>query len=192
MHSHKPSGSLYLHCDPTASHYLKLVMDAVFGKKNFRNEIVWHYDGFQRPSKKDFGKKHDLILRYTKSDNYFTNSKGIYPETPLSSDALSKYRQTEDGRYFYDLPRGDYTDESIRRLDEEGRIYWTKNKNPRVLYFLEQNEKGNYVRKKQLHDVWADVFSLGQVNTKEKTGYPTQKPLKLIKRIIKASSNHAN
>ena len=185
----KPTGSIYLHCDPTASHYLKLIMDGLFGKENFRNEIVWHYDGPQRPSKKNFGKKHDLILRYTKSDNYFTNPEGILSKTTLSSNELDEYRQTDDGRYFYDLPRGSYTDESIQRLNEEGRIYWTKNGNPRVMYFLEQDSKGNYGRKKQLHDVWTDVFSLGQVNTKEKTGYPTQKPLALLDRIIKASSN---
>ena len=60
------------------------------------------------------------------------------------------------------------------------------------MYFLEQDEKGNYVRKKQLHDVWTDIFSLGQVNTTEKTGYPTQKPLALLDRIIKASSNESD
>ncbi len=68
----KPTGSIYLHCDPTASHYLKIVMDTVFGKQNFRNEIVWCYTG-PSGSVHDFPKKHDVILRYSKTDNYFSN-----------------------------------------------------------------------------------------------------------------------
>ncbi|MFH1162365.1 MAG: DNA methyltransferase [Candidatus Jorgensenbacteria bacterium] len=68
----KPTGSIYLHCDPTASHYLKIVMDAIFGKQNFRNEIVWCYTG-PSGAKNDFPKKHDTILRYSKTDNYYSN-----------------------------------------------------------------------------------------------------------------------
>lgn len=121
----KPTGSIYLHCDPTASHYLKLIMDAIFEHSNFRNEIVWYYDGPQRPSKKNFGKKHDIVLRYSKSDSFFANPDGIAPLRKLSEEELCEYKQTEDERYYYDLPRGDYTDQSIQQLDEEGRIYWT-------------------------------------------------------------------
>ncbi len=188
----KDTGSIYLHCDPTASHYLKGVMDAIYEVQNFRNEIVWYYDGPQRPSKKNFGKKHDTILRYTKSENFFANPDGIAPIVKLSGDELSKYKKTEDGRYYYDLPRGSYTDQSIERLDKEGRIFWTKSGKPRVMYFLPQDEHGNFCRKKQLHDVWTDVYSLGQINTKEKLGYPTQKPLTLYERMIKASSNEGD
>ena len=60
----KDTGSIYLHCDPTASHYLKLVMDAIYGTRNFRNEIIWAYRGGGSP-KKDFGRRHDVILRYS-------------------------------------------------------------------------------------------------------------------------------
>ncbi len=188
----KETGSIYLHCDPTASHYLKVVMDAVFGQQNFRNEIVWHYDGPQRPSTKNFGKKHDTLLRFAKSDKFFANPDGIAPLRELSQEELSQYKKTEDGRYYYDLPRGSYTDRSIERLDREGRIRWTKSGKPRVMFALNKNNRGNYCRKKQLHDVWADVSSLGQVSAKEKTGYPTQKPLKLLQRIILASSNRGD
>ena len=188
----RPTGSIYLHCDPTYSHYIKVVMDGIFGEKNYRNEIVWYYDGPQRPSKRNFGKKHDIILRYTKSDKFFASPDGIAPKRKLSEIELSKYNETEDGRYYYDLPRGSYTDKSIERLDKEGRIRWTKNGNPRVMYFLDQDEKGNYYRTKQLHDVWIDIPSLGQVNTKEKLGYPTQKPLALLDRIINASSKEGD
>ena len=185
----RPTGSIYLHCDPTYSHYIKVVMDGIFGEENFRNEIVWYYDGPQRPSKRNFGRKHDVILRYTKSDKFFASEDGIAPDRQVAETELSEYKQTKDGRYYYDLPRGSYTDQSIERLGREGRIRWTKNGNPRVMYFLHQDAKGNYYRKKQLHDVWIDIPSLGQSNLKEKLGYPTQKPLKLLERIIKASSN---
>ena len=68
----KDTGSIYLHCDPTMSHYLKLVMDAIIGRKNFRNEIVWCYRGAGYP-KKDFGRRHDIILRYSKGHQYTFN-----------------------------------------------------------------------------------------------------------------------
>ena len=187
----KPTGSIYLHCDPTASHYLKMVMDGLFGSENFRNEIIWHYDGPQRPSKKTFGAKHDVLIRYSKTDKFFADADGIAPLTKLPNQELRNYKKDEHGKYFYDLPKGDYTDESIERLDEEGRIYWTKNGKPRVKYFLLADSSGVY-RPKQLHDVWSDIISVGHAGGKEKTGYPTQKPLALLKRIIKASSNEGD
>lgn len=182
-----PTGSLYLHCDPTMSHYLKLVLDAIFGRRNFRNEIIWHYDGPQRTSRKDFSRKHDTILRYSLGEKYTAQRSGLKSKRVLSEAELKKCRRTEDGRYFYDLPKGDYTDESIRRLEGEGRIYRTATGNPRVMFFLDRDDAGNVVREKQLHDVWGDVFSLGHVGGNEKVGYPTQKPLALLERIVAAS-----
>ena len=185
----KTSGTIYLHCDQTASHYLKLIMDAIFGLDNFRNEIIWHYDGPQRPSKKNYGKKHDVILRYAKSKKFFADPDEIIPLRKLAKIELEEYKQTEDGRYYYDTPTGDYTQASIERLDQEGRIRWTKNGKPRVMYFLEEDENGDIYRKKQRHDVWSDIPSLGQLgDIPEKLGYPTQKPLSLYERLIKASS----
>jgi len=201
----KASGSIYLHCDPTASHYLKVMMDGVFGFKNFRNEIIWHYDGPQRPSLKNFGKKHDVILRYSGGESYYADSKIISPSKIVLKEDLDKYRRDENNVPFYDLPRGDYTDASIERLDKEKRIKWSKNGNPRIIYRLEKGDdvpcsnlaKGDYadasnekwLRKKQIHDVWNDIPSLGQSgNKKEKLGYPTQKPIDLLNRIILASS----
>jgi len=72
----KPTGSLYLHCDPTASHYLKIILDVVFGKQNFRNEIVWCYRGGGVP-KNDFANRHDIILRYSKTDDYYFNVDAV-------------------------------------------------------------------------------------------------------------------
>ncbi|MDW8424221.1 MAG: DNA methyltransferase [Aquificaceae bacterium] len=85
----KPTGSIYLHCNPTASHYLKVLMDAVFDHKNFRNEIVWCYRGGGVP-KKDFARKHDIILRYTKSNNYYFNVDAV--RIPYSEESQQRLR----------------------------------------------------------------------------------------------------
>ena len=90
----KPTGSIYLHCDPTASHYLKLLMDAVFGVDNFRNEVIWCYAGGGIP-KKDFPRKHDVILRYTKTDKYFFSP--IY--RPYSPGTVQRGRTAVKGKY---------------------------------------------------------------------------------------------
>ena len=188
----RDDGSIYLHCDPTASHYLKAVMDAVFGWKKFRNEIVWHYDGPQRPSRRNFGSKHDIILRYSKAKKYYSDPGGIAPFSKLSSDELTKYRRLPDGRYYYTTPKGDYTEESIERLRSEDRIEETKTGKVRVRHFLVSDSSGNVGRRKQLHDVWSDIPSIGHAGGKERLGYPTQKPLALLNRIIAASSNEGD
>jgi len=100
----KPTGSIYLHCDPTASHYLKLIMDAVFGAKNFRNEIMWCYKS--RPqSKRYYGRKHDTLLFYSVSDTYVFNWKEVV--RPLSEETIKKYKHIdEDGRRYRLQGRG--------------------------------------------------------------------------------------
>ena len=135
----KPSGSIYLHCDPTASHYLKIVMDAVFGARNFRNEVVWSYRT-GGVSKRYWPRKHDLLLFYVKSDSY-------------------KHRPLQE-RVLYDKPFFN------AQFDEEGRPY-----------------ADVYVR-----DVWDDIKPIINVS-KERLGYPTQKPVALMERVIEASSN---
>ena len=135
----KDTGSIYLHCDPTASHYLKAMMDAIFGRKNFRNEIVWSYRT-GGVSKRYWPRKHDIILFYVKSDSY--------EHSPIQE------------RVFYNKPF--FTEQ----VDAEGRYY-----------------ADVYVR-----DVWDDIKPIINVS-KERTGYPTQKPLALYKRMIEASSN---
>ena len=141
----KDTGSIYLHCDPTASHYLKLIMDSVFGKENFRNEIMWHYYNVASTSRKFFGRKHDTILFYSKSKTAPFNWDDMRePYSPNSNwvKASDSYRDT---RY-------------------------------------KPNERG-----KLMHDVWR-IPTINNM-AKERTGYPTQKPMKLIERIIQASSN---
>ena len=121
------TGSLWVHCDPTASHYLKLVMDAIYGAKNFRNEIAWVY-GLGGSSRRYFSKKHDILFFYTKSDDYFFDK----PTVPATSARM--------------------------RGQQKGML-----------------------------DVWTDIPSLNNM-AKERLGYPTQKPVDLLERIIEACS----
>jgi len=187
----KDTGSIYLHCDPTASHYLKLLMDAVFGPENFLNEIVWNYDGPQGPSPVKFASKHDIILRYAKSiKDCVANELYYFEKIPISK---AQFKQDEMGRYFYTLPKGDYTDESIQKLEKEGRIFRTSKGTIRIKYFVEKTQDGYFLKKKKIPDVWTDIPSLGLIaQSKEVLGYPTQKPEALLERIIKASSKEGD
>ena len=139
----KDTGSFYLHIDPTASHYLKIVCDRIFGKQNFINEIIWHYQT-GGASRKWFSKKHDIILLYAKSKKYLFNSKDV------------QVTRTEKAMIRAANPKG-------------ARI-----------------SKNNTT--KTAMDVWTDIQALNPMSA-ERTGYPTQKPLELLYRIIKASSN---
>ena len=155
----KDDGSIYLHCDPTASHYLKMIMDDVFGVQNFRNEIIWHY-GAGHPPTKDFARKHDCIFRYTKTNNYVFNSSGKNMRAPFK-DIASKMHFTnidKDGRKYRQYASG-----KISYLDE-GKV---------------------------VTNVWTDIDGQQARSpiSKEYLGYPTQKPLALLDRIVSASSN---
>ena len=140
-------GSIYLHCDPTASHYLKELLDAIFGKKNFRNEIAWCYSGGGIP-RKDFPRKHDLLLRYTKRNDYtFNIERKPYKENTQAVGIHSTYSGPDN------------------RIDLE--------------------------RGTPVTDWWIDIPTVTGWNP-ERLGYPTQKPLGLYERIIKASSNEGD
>ncbi|MBI3930930.1 MAG: restriction endonuclease [Chloroflexi bacterium] len=154
----KPTGSLYLHCDPTASHYLKLVLDQIFGGKNFRNEIIWCYTGPRKTPKK-FSRKHDVIFFYTKTDHYIFNQQTI----PHKSGLHDTGQVETFGRLRKDKASQEQIGE-IRKLEERGKI---------------------------LEDWWIDIYPTDRVR-KEMLGYETQKPLALLERIIKASSNEGD
>ncbi len=178
----KPSGSLYLHCDSTASHYLKILMDSIFGAKNFRNEIVWK-SGFVKGAKSTslkFGRTTDTIFFYTKSDNYYF--KTPYKPIDLKSPKNKFVHTDKDGRiYSRDNPLGDYGEEMIRKFETEGKIYRTANGKKQLIRYLDE------VQGIAIGNLWEDINSLNQV-AKERLGYPTQKPLALLERIIEASS----
>ena len=165
----RDDGSIYLHCDPTASHYLKMLMDAVFGAKSFRNEIVWHYDNRLQRAAGGFAGLHDLLLVYAKSNRVISNP--IYDENWQPSNTqrrrLSRGFEVRKG----DLIIYDETKFQASGIDESSynRVYRSSANRPPI------------------GDVWA-VPILNPM-AKERTGYPTQKPLALYERIIKASSN---
>lgn len=201
----KPSGSLYLHCDPTAGHYLKILLDAIFGPVNFRNEIIWKRTSAHSSANR-YGPAHDIIYYYTKSNAYIWNR--IYQ--PYSDEYLkSKYRYKDsDGRIYRldnltaagvrhgssGMPwRGidisakgnhwQYKIETLEELDAAGRIYWPpKGSVPQYKRYLDE------VQGTVLQDVWTDIFPINS-QAQERLGYPTQKPQVLLERIIQASSN---
>ena len=185
----KPTGSIYLHCDPTMSHYLKLAMDAVFGKGGFRNEIIWNYSKKARGAKAiagQFPKNSDTVLWYSKTNEHTYIPQKYINKTPFKG---SGYRVDEEGRAFRTAPRGDYTDASIERLNREGRVYRTKSGKIRIKYF--EDCDGDFVYEKVMcGNVWIDISDGMHLPKMERTGYPTQKPLALLERIIKASSNN--
>jgi site-specific DNA-methyltransferase (adenine-specific) len=185
----KTTGSIYLHCDPTASHYLKVLMDAVFGAENYRNELIWYYGG--RGAKaiaRQFPRNHDVILFYSKRDELHFYSRQ-YTQRVFTVDEARKrgFRQDDLGRWFKTAPRGDYTDESVLRLETEGRIHRTKTGSIRVKYFLKE-EGGRVVEEVHVDDTWLDIPDAMHIGN-ERLGYPTQKPEALLERIIRASSN---
>ena len=154
----KPTASIYLHCDPTAGHYLKLVMDAVFGKKNFRNEIIWCYTGPSN-TKRWFPRKHDCILFFAKTEQTVFYRDSVRVPYSESFKARRKYTEGNTG-----ITAG-YSD---GRDDSDIETAFGKGK--------------------LIEDYWTDIPSGGQVSKSERLGYPTQKPLALLERIIKASS----
>ena len=163
----KETGSLYLHCDPTANSYLRLLLDAIFGQKNFRNEIIWHYSAGHHP-KTDFKRKHDVILRYAKKHKQMKFNQMRMPyffRTEAEKDREFKFRD-EFGRIY----RGN------RTVDKWG--------NPRRFYLDEGTPVDTvwtYLREKEMNS----LSSSGN----ERTGWSTQKPVALYSRMIEASTD---
>jgi site-specific DNA-methyltransferase (adenine-specific) len=158
----KPTGSLYLHCDPTASHYLKIVMDTIFGKQNFRKEIIWSLEtvsGFKSQAN-NWIRGHDVIFFYSKSNKYTFNKEFL----PHKKEYIARFKKSEaDGRLYRDDRSGgrkQYLDETQGRMVSD---VWND-----VMSFQQAS------------------------TVKEYLGYPTQKPEALLERIVKASSNEGD
>ena len=225
----KPSGGLYLHCDPTASHYLKLLLDAAFGTANFRNEIIWKRTS-AHSSTRGYGAIHDTLLFYSRSDSFtWIEQSGPYDEQYIeaffthtdeqgrkwcrtdltgpgirhgdSGEPWKAYNPTAVGRhwqppsYFYDkytkLTGNSLAEypliERLEKLDAIGLIHWPKKVGgmPRGKRLLEDSPG------MPLQDVWTDIKIMHNMST-ERLGYPTQKPLALLERILLASSNEGD
>lgn len=223
----RPTGSIYLHCDPTASHYIKAMMDSIFGHQNFRNEIIWKRTGAHGRAKR-WGPIHDTILFYTRSDKYTWNRTfeeygkdylekayrnkdrhGLYQPISLtgpgtrtgsSGDTWKGVNPGEGGRHWelppdralpewFKFPDG-YAQmncqERLDVLDEAGLIYWPpRGSVPRFKRYA-SIAGGNPIQ-----DIITDIGPIG-AHANERLGYPTQKPVALLERIISASTNEGD
>ena len=220
----KATGSLYLHCDTSASHVLKLLLDAIFGTEHFQSEIIWkrtHAHG----SAKRFGPVHDVILFYSKTEAYLWR----YPQAGHSEEYIRKHFKQVDaktGRKFqaitltgsgirrgesgnpwkgidptavnrhWAIPgkvvdrlgiEGGTVQDKLDAFDALGRIYWPNQEGgtPRLKWFADELEGVS------LSDIWSDIPPLS-ANAAERLGYPTQKPMALLERIIGASSKEGD
>ena len=199
----KPTGSVYLHCDPTASHYLKLMLDAVFGNGNYKNEIVWKRSSAHNDSG-TCGRTHDIIFLYTK-DRLKLTWNNQYQEYDASYVESHYRRKTEDGRIYRtdnltatSLSGGGYEyewngvtrlwrspRETLERLHNDGRIHYTRNGVAEYIRFLDE------MPGVPLQDLWTDLPPINS-QAKERLGFQTQKPEALLERIINASSNEGD
>ena len=209
----KLTGSIYLHCDPFASHYLKQLMDAVFGHRNFRNEVTWkrRYGTFSTVHKSNkFGVATDTILFYAKTEKAPFSPQYSFEDPQYRAYVKKTFRHNDtNGRRYriadlanpayrpnliyeykgYQPPKNGWaiSKEKMEMWDKEGRLHFPKSTNGRIQRkrFLDE------LKGKPVQNLWDDVKMISS-QSQERTGYPTQKPLPLLERIIKASSNEGD
>lgn len=174
------TGSIYVHIDWHVGHYLKVIMDDIFGKENFKNEIIWQRDSAGKGAKgtsKQWSRENDFIFFYTKNEGgYF---KQVY-KTELTNTQLREYMYSDpDGRKFKKVQLGDYSETSIQKFREEGLIYVSSSGREYKKYYLDE-------AKFAIGSNWTDIVNLSK-GQKEQLDYGTQKPSKLLERIIEAS-----
>jgi adenine specific DNA methylase Mod len=201
----KPTGSLYLHCDPTASHYLKILLDGVFGPDKFRNEIIWKRHSAHSSAKR-YGPVHDVLLFYSKGESFTWTE----PRLPYADEYLDRYYKYDDGdgRLYWrnsltaagtrsgssgrpwhghdPASQGahwKFTTDNLDALDAAGKIYWPPGGGwPQIKRYRDE------LKGLAVSDLWDDIDKINPAGN-ERLGYPTQKPLALLERIIGASSN---
>jgi site-specific DNA-methyltransferase (adenine-specific) len=203
----KATGSMYLHCDPVASHYLKIILDVVFGPQHFVNELTWKRTTAHGDAKRKFADVADILLLYGKAQAYVFHVQHLQHSAEYSS---TKYRYKDSSGRVYRLdnmtspnPRPNltyvwkgfhppqngwrYSRETMERLDSEGRIWYPNDtsKRPQLKRYLDEMS-GPVVG-----NVWTDIDPINSQG-KERRGYPTQKPLALLERIIAASSDEGD
>jgi site-specific DNA-methyltransferase (adenine-specific) len=201
----KPTGSIYLHCDPTSSHYLKLLMDAVFGPKQIVNEVIWKRTTAKGLAFTRFASNHDVILRYAKANRWTWNAQ--YTDyDPEYVKKFYRHVEPETGRRYQldnlinpnpDRPNLTYeflgvrrvwrwTRERMEKAYEDGIVVQSKpGAVPRLKRYLDEQEG------MPVGDTWHDILPI-QAASAERLGYPTQKPLALLERIVQASSNEGD
>jgi site-specific DNA-methyltransferase (adenine-specific) len=203
----KPTGSLYLHCDPTASHYLKVVADSIFNPLNFRSEIIWKRHSAHNDAKQTYAAVSDTILFYSKSnraifnvqraeydpqyiENFFryVDEKGRRYRTNSLKSPSPRPNLTYEYKGYPPPPNGwTCNREKMEEYDRQGRLEFPKNPRGRIClkYFLDE------MKGAPVPNVWDDITALSGAHA-ERLGYPTQKPLALLERIIQASSNEGD
>jgi site-specific DNA-methyltransferase (adenine-specific) len=197
----RDTGSLFLHCDPTASHYLKILLDSIFGPENFRNEIVWRRYSSHGNVSRRYGSIHDILLFYSKSDQ----AKWRPQFGPLDDEYVTtffRHVESESGRRYRlqnvtnpnpDRPNLTYewnghrrvwkwSLERMQQLHDSGKLQYSSTGFPGLKQYLDES-KG-----RALQDIWMDIPSL-QSNTTERLGYQTQKPVALLKRILESTTD---
>lgn len=177
-----PEGSLYLHVDWHAGHYVKILLDEIFGRENFRNEIIWKRDVAGKGAKKgsrQWPRNFDTIFFYTKSESYYF----AQPFKPLNEKQQAAYRHRDpDGRRFKAVQLGDYSQASIDRLAAAGLIYVSSTGRRYKKYYLDEAQA-------TVDAIWDDIPGFGtRTAAAEYRDFPTQKPEALLERIISASS----
>ena len=200
----KPTGSIYLHCDPTAAHYLKALLDSVFGPENFRSEITWRRTNSKGLSFKSYPNNHDTLFYYSKGDQ-FTWNRSYRPHDHEYVEQFYRHVEPQTGRRYRlsdltnpnkDRPNLTYewnghmrvwrwTKERMQEAHDRGIIHYSSTGLASQRRYLDEMQ-GNPV-----DTIWDDIKPV-QAQSKERTGYPTQKPLALLERIIKASSNEGD
>lgn len=203
----KPTGSIYLHCDPTASHYLKVLLDAVFGPTNFRNEIVWKRKAGRGETNREairYGVSHDVILAFAKtatnrfnrqyrdSNPEYVATKFVHVDTDgrryrLDNLTSPSYRPNLIYEYKGYLPPEKgwaVSRETMERMDREGRIHFPPNKRRR----LQRKRYLDELEGETVDTLWDDIAPINS-QARERLGYPTQKPLAILERIIAGASD---
>lgn len=200
----RPTGSIYLHCDPSASHYIKVMMDGIFGHKNFRNEIIWKRANAHNDPR-GYGRVSDTILFYTAGSKFTWNTQ----HTPYREEYYeSHFKKDEDGRWFRTVPldapkHGDGSPnllyewkgklpapsrtwaikrETMEEYEANGLLRYTRTGTPTLVKYADE------MKGVPLQNIWTDIPPVNP-QAKERLGYPTQKPIALLKRIIQSSSN---
>ena len=175
-----PRGTIWVHLDWRAAYLVRAILDEILGRDAFKNEIVWRRApnlGRQAASGQ-FGRTLDTIIVYGREH------ATLRPPTRLEPIEPNAIRWDGDGRPFTSAPRGDYTDASIAKLEAEGRVHRTSTGRVYIKYFLVKNAEGVLCRERRVDALWTDVPPLRHAVSSERTGYPTQKPVALLERII--------
>ncbi len=203
----KPTGSFYLHCDPTASHYLKIILDQIFGVQNFRNEIYWKRKTGRTSRTNRFGTSCDILFWYSKSNDYAFKLQ-YRPNNPEYIKKMFRYTDENGRRYRIDNLANpsvrpnlmyDYkgyqppakgwaiSREKMEQWDKEGRLHFPKSPDGRI----QRKRYLDELKGEEVPSLWDDIPAIGS-RAKERLGYPTQKPEALLERIIEASSNEGD